>query len=223
MRLFLLLAFFLLASFCRLHAQDTLVLRSDEHLLVKILEITPTEVKYKRTNNPDGPLYSNFKWEVRYITYSNGTQDHFKETKPAPITQTGTPENKIITIKGQLYSYNEQTIREGKMLNIVRTTRDLKLNALVKKTTNNKAVQFICCGAGFGLMGIGLLRLALGSGMYDNTPATQAANKIVNREVSGFLCAGIACEVVSITFKIRHTENARLTVESYNNYILQKP
>ena len=59
MRTYLLLA---LLVFCTsvAHAQDQLIKRNGEELTVKVMEITPAEVKFHRTDNPDGPLISVF-------------------------------------------------------------------------------------------------------------------------------------------------------------------
>ncbi len=65
-------------------AQDLLTKRNGEEVAVKILEITPAEVKYRRTDNPDGPLISVWKTDVFMIRYANGTKDVFG-TGTAPL------------------------------------------------------------------------------------------------------------------------------------------
>jgi hypothetical protein len=56
-------------------AQDLLTKQTGEELQVKVLELTPTEVRYKRTDNPDGPLISVRKTDVFMIRYANGTKE----------------------------------------------------------------------------------------------------------------------------------------------------
>ncbi|QDA60443.1 hypothetical protein [Hymenobacter jejuensis] len=77
-------------------AQDVLTKQNGDELQVKVLEISPTEVKYKRTDNPDGPLISVRKSEVFMIRYANGTKEILSQlpagaqpsvgSAPAPIT-----------------------------------------------------------------------------------------------------------------------------------------
>ena len=74
MRIFLLLALLTLLSGAA-HAQDTLIRRNGDELAVKVLEITPAEVKYRRTDNPDGPLISVWRTDVFMIRYANGTKE----------------------------------------------------------------------------------------------------------------------------------------------------
>lgn len=87
MRAFLLL--FLLALLgSAAHAQDLLTKRTGEEVLVKVVEITPTEVRYRRADNPDGPLISEFKSGVFQIRYANGTTEAFG---PAPAAARRVP------------------------------------------------------------------------------------------------------------------------------------
>jgi len=56
-------------------AQDLLTKRNGDEVPVKVVEITPTEVKYRRTDNPDGPLISVYKADVFMIRYANGVKE----------------------------------------------------------------------------------------------------------------------------------------------------
>jgi hypothetical protein len=49
--------------------------QNGEEIQVKVLEITPSEVRYRRTDNPDGPLISVRRSDVFMIRYANGTKD----------------------------------------------------------------------------------------------------------------------------------------------------
>ncbi len=60
-------------------AQDTLVLRTDRELVVKVLEINPTEIIYKRFDNLEGPNIIVLKSDVARIVYANGTREEFDE------------------------------------------------------------------------------------------------------------------------------------------------
>jgi hypothetical protein len=64
------------------YAQDTLVLRTGREHLVKVLEINPTEVVYKRFDNLEGPTIIVLKADVARIVYANGTREEFDEEPP---------------------------------------------------------------------------------------------------------------------------------------------
>ncbi len=66
-------------------ACDTLILRNETEIKVKVTEITPTEVKYKYCNNLTGPTYVVYRYDVSYIKYANGSLDSFvNEHAPTP-------------------------------------------------------------------------------------------------------------------------------------------
>ncbi|MBX3165422.1 MAG: DUF4190 domain-containing protein [Bacteroidetes bacterium] len=62
---------------------DVVVMRSGSEIQAKVLEITQTEVKYKKCTMPDGPLFVVRKNDVFMMRYANGT----KEVFPEPLTQ----------------------------------------------------------------------------------------------------------------------------------------
>lgn len=82
------LLFFMVLLGGSAYAQDLLTKRNGDELAVKVIEITPTEVRYRRTDNPDGPLISVWKSDVFMIRYANGTKEVLNA---APIVQPATP------------------------------------------------------------------------------------------------------------------------------------
>ena len=73
-----LLALLALIFFCNIaFSQDQIVKRNGQVIKGKVIEVGTVEIKYKNTNNPDGPLYSIEKNQVSRILYENGTSDKF--------------------------------------------------------------------------------------------------------------------------------------------------
>jgi len=62
-------------------AQDVLTKRTGEEIQSKVLEVTTTEIKYKKFDNLNGPLIIVLKSEVLMIRYENGTKDVFTDEK----------------------------------------------------------------------------------------------------------------------------------------------
>lgn len=67
-------------------AQDVIVCKDGTSLLGKVIEITDSEVKYRKADNPDGPLYAVKVASVTRINYENGTTDVFTPDGIAPAT-----------------------------------------------------------------------------------------------------------------------------------------
>jgi len=79
-----------------IQAQDTLSMRSGENILVKVIEVSnvrlkqkntfkgyievgTAEVKYKKLDNLNGPVFSMLKSDLLMIKYQNGTSDDFSK------------------------------------------------------------------------------------------------------------------------------------------------
>ncbi|WP_310993742.1 hypothetical protein [Aequorivita marina] len=61
-------------------AQDLMVKSDGEEIEVKVLEITPDNIKFKKQSNIDGPLYIVNKSEVKEIIFENGDKEVFPTT-----------------------------------------------------------------------------------------------------------------------------------------------
>lgn len=94
-------------------AQDVIVMKDQSTVMSKVLEITSTEIKYKKWNNQDGPTYSINRSEVVSINYENGEVDRFSETT---ISQPNT------------YSQQTQNNHNGYMEAIASFPAAMKLN-----------------------------------------------------------------------------------------------
>lgn len=66
-------------------AQDVILKKDNTTILSKVLEITTTEIKYKKWSNQEGPTYSITRAEVTSINYQNGEVERF--TDPVANTQ----------------------------------------------------------------------------------------------------------------------------------------
>lgn len=71
-------------------AQDNIIRKSGQSIQARITEITLTEVKYKRFDNPEGPLFINAKSDITMIRYENGTKETFGTE--ATYDETSAPE-----------------------------------------------------------------------------------------------------------------------------------
>lgn len=60
-------------------SQDTIYTVNDEVIISKIIEVLPQVVKYKKFDNPDGPLYTKNKSDIKKIVHEDGSLDVFNE------------------------------------------------------------------------------------------------------------------------------------------------
>lgn len=82
-------------------AQDVITTKDGADIQAKILEITQTEVKYKKQSNPEGPTYTINKSDVLIIRYNNGEKDIFKD---APEKNDYKPNTNKPIVEGMRFS-----------------------------------------------------------------------------------------------------------------------
>jgi hypothetical protein len=82
-------------------SQDIITMKTGEDILAKISEIGPTEIKYKKFDNLDGPMYTLLKSEVLMIRYENGTNDVFKEEQTSNAGRSLNSSNLNLYAQGQ--------------------------------------------------------------------------------------------------------------------------
>ncbi|MBR5042385.1 MAG: hypothetical protein IKX67_04030 [Bacteroidales bacterium] len=78
MKKILLVAIMALAACWAVRAQDIVVLKNGTEIKAKVTEVSSDAIKYKRADNPNGPIYVLQINEIASITYENGTVETFR-------------------------------------------------------------------------------------------------------------------------------------------------
>lgn len=76
-----------------LQAQDVITMDDGTTIVAKVLDISSTEVKYKKYSNPNGPTYTIGIGKINSITFENGEKEVFSKNaeSPAGYTQSLSP------------------------------------------------------------------------------------------------------------------------------------
>lgn len=64
------------------NAQDIIFFRDSTKVIATVMEVNPTQIKYKLYDDSTGFSIVAFKWNIYKIIYKNGFQDVFKDVKP---------------------------------------------------------------------------------------------------------------------------------------------
>jgi hypothetical protein len=209
-----------------LKAQDTLVKRNGERIVVKVLEINPDDIRYKRFANLDGPLYSIYKTEVRYITYASGLKENYENVLPpkAPetvIIQAAASPLKDLTIQpdGKLYRYKDRLISEQEMFEIINKEKDPQLHLLVQQTQVRKTAQYAFCAGGWILGFAG--NVVLVDLVNNQSARNQSAQDQQTQVKAGIILfqLGLACEITSLSFKIERRMHTHALLDAYNGKV----
>jgi hypothetical protein len=87
-------AAFLFLGICLVSAEDRIIMKNGSTFGAKVVEVSPTEIKYKRVDHLDGPTYSVPTADVHSIRYENGREEvisYVPPPPPPPPPQEATP------------------------------------------------------------------------------------------------------------------------------------
>lgn len=155
-----------------LFAQDNIILKNGTELPAKVLEVSASQIKYKKQDNPDGPVYTYTIKDVLLIKYANGTKDVFGKPAAA-ISVAGTDTtpgfNNVITdqiIYKRGFFASQFATPQGKRLSGEETRSILMLTPNAYNSyQHGKALRvggYVTSAAGLGLIGAGLGLAVLG-------------------------------------------------------------
>jgi hypothetical protein len=205
-------------------AQDTITKFNNEKIIAKILEISPSEIKYKKFNFLDGPTYIDKKSDVKMIVFSNGMKEEFKQEQAKKIEvkvienndyyrEASVVSTKIEQRGAGKFRHKNVTLNEREFHNLLINTKDKKLVALASSAKDAKAMQYV----GFAAIPVGIAALLLfGKSMYLTSANTIGFNSGYVAGSAVCLVAAVACPIASGTFKRKRSTCNRAAVKLYN-------
>ena len=121
-------------------SQDTLVMKNGTVLLTKILELSPTEIKYKKVDNLDGPTYVENKWNVSKIKYRNGVVETIDVAIPNDKGRRPSfdPDPDKIVAKGMKLFYHDKSLSKLELVEWANAKNNADLKLLVKERNEAK-------------------------------------------------------------------------------------
>ena len=136
-------------------AQDVIVKKDGSTILSKVVEISDTQVKYKKFSHLEGPTYVVSISELTSINYQNGEKENF-ESSQATVTQTQTPSVPSYENAYGPYVQQSGTMSDTELLKAYKVYKRSKMrNSRIKKL---KITGYVFCGlavAGAFMTGFG--------------------------------------------------------------------
>lgn len=151
------------ASLVTISAQDVIVKKDGSTILSKVIEIGATEIKYKKWNNQNGPMYTIEKKDVQAINYENGEKEVFsvdeiaqprKEIDYNSLMVEGIAANNKLQ-KEKLLASAESWRKVGDIWGWVCSIGGVGGGLLLSSNGGGESALWICMGAGLasGLIG----------------------------------------------------------------------
>lgn len=113
--IFLILIYFPIS----VNSQDRMITKTGNEELVKIIEISNNEIRYKKYENLEGPFYISQKQDIFMIVYANGSKDVFNNEAITESHESKSSKNTDIILKTFFYDPQRMDGNELKYLTSV--------------------------------------------------------------------------------------------------------
>ena len=84
--------------YTNIQAQDTIVKKTGEKIIAKVVGVNKVEIQYRKLENPDGPIYAIERIFVLEILYANGLKENFLVDEPNQVYYTENQNTSPITL-----------------------------------------------------------------------------------------------------------------------------
>ena len=144
------------------NVNDVIVLKDGTRIDVVLIEVTDKQVKYRKANNPEGPLFVKEIANISSIIYANGEREDFphatqkaeekilKQEETTPTTTNANKGGRIYRDNGH-YLYNETYISSKEVARILQR-EDAAAYKKWKKADGMLIGGAVCIGIGGGLV-----------------------------------------------------------------------
>jgi hypothetical protein len=223
------------------YAQDNIILRNGEEIPAKVLEVSPTELKYRKTANPDGPIYISPVRDVLLIKYANGTKDVMATQpnvpqpratrRPGRNRQEAVPATSLEQLRYQSRLFNRH-FENGNGQRLSRSELGLTLRPLpgallaYERGQSLRTWSAIAGGSGLALIGVGAaLAVSDRNGWGSRGDRYSSSNNMNdrggfgrnNRRVGAALVgSGVLLGLTSVWLNHRATVQFRRAANQYN-------
>lgn len=199
-------------------AQDVIVMKDQSTIMSKVLEITSTEIKYKKWNNQDGPTYSINRSEVVSINYENGEVENFSKA-----TQTSQdPQPQQVQLPKSYMKYGGSN---GRLYLNDRILTDNEVHSLLDDQSYQRYLKgrmLVKTGFVLDVVGGASLLVATGIRVFSTDLNTTGPSAISSPNFKKFMAFAIVGGVslgTGIILGLFGTDNTKKVAESYNNRI----
>ena len=206
----------LIFVFGRIFSQDTIFTNTSETLIVRVLEISKTDVTYKNFHNPDGVIRKLNNNQIKKIVYENGKEESKFQLKqktagiPSPLN--------FFVVEGKHIALNNLDISHKAALKIMlkcdfqTNSEELNESLMNAESKRNGQIAFtILAPVGF-VGGIYLAR----QHRY-NDPKEQMIAKVYFLSGAGVCVVSLIAAQIYKSIKNKHIRKA---AQLYNNEIL---
>lgn len=191
-------------------SQDIIILRTGDEISSIVTEIDANTIKYKKFENPTGPIYSVEKSGVFMIKYENGTKEVFEQVVPKATENKGSnvgnisKSGELVYIKYGVVKENDEVLTPDELI----TKYSKYPEALAYYKSGRKLLKIGSVTGYAGAIG------SLGFGLLSKNPSFSTTAAVVV-----FSSASL---ITSITTTVAGRKKIKKSVETYNSQAFTK-
>jgi hypothetical protein len=199
-----------------LFSQDTIVLADNKKVIANVSEVSPSQIRYKRFDMPDGPVFTENLSNIQSIHYKNGVVDHFNKNVSVLKSAPEIEENyDFVQIDKKTYTYNGRPAGVNKMNKVMSRKNDRELNAALVKMNASKRRQYL----GFGALpaaGVAFYGLVYGSITEDSGYGNSTISNVFYGAAAVGAVAIVGFTATGIIFSKKYQKHKMEAVKLYN-------
>ncbi len=200
----------------RSSAQDTMHFRNGDVLIGSVIEITSDIVKYKKSQNLDGPDYSDFKNDISSIHFKNGIVENFEYQMPVQsvvLNMEVKKEDYFVEPKKHpsvkkfgktKFLYDGALIGNHDFHSVMLGVDDKRITNHITLAKKQERGQYI----GFAFFPCAIAGIAIAGMNSAEAPALGAFMGVL----------GVACFATSITLKVKRNQNEAAALKLYQQH-----
>lgn len=206
-------------------AQDLIIKTNGDEIKAKVQEITLNEVKFRKFENLDGPLYTVQKYEIFMIKYANGEKEIINASGTGKPQEQG-PIDYTIVLKGDRYYQNGSRLSERGLRDVIdqgnnkRAIMEMQQGISLKKLSKPMYIASIPAGV------VGIVGVVWGSFFkwiahdtysgYQNSTDYEFGETLQTAGIV-FTVVGVGCLATGIGASSSSKTHIRKAVELYNS------
>ena len=213
-------------------AQDIIITTNSERIDAKVTEVSDKEVKYKRADNPNGPLYVLSTAKIASIVYKNGSVSVFNNKQAASNKSVNVKDEDDLPAGGVIQKIDDYYWMGDKRMNEETYFKYIEDNCeeawdryCSGRRMTRAGFALLGIGAGFTVLGTTLAATQIGVYTYTYNPRT---GEVYDTDYSsyrdyGVYAAGVAFSVVgaatlaaSVPLIVVGTIRKKTTLDTYN-------
>ena len=151
-----------IAIACASFAQDIIVTKDSKRIEAKVVEVNVDNIRYRQSDNIEGPLYTILKNDVVSITFQNGLTQTFATPTPVQTTESNTQATEMRTQSNLASTQTTQAYNPyNRRLTNAEKLREMQINypALFSKYNAGRKMRT----TGWVLTGTGLAAIFIGA------------------------------------------------------------